>query len=138
MSAAPSPIEIALVGVTGAVLLGAFLMVSTHRYSFLTLLTLPIGWVALVLFSQVSLHLNYVVGHALQDYQWALQGANDFATVFSVKKLKVVDVVLSGCLIMVAFGFSQVVTGIDRLTATVDQTENMRRQHQARVMQGQR
>eukprot|EP01061_Rhynchopus_euleeides_P011582 TRINITY_DN2113_c0_g1_i1.p2 TRINITY_DN2113_c0_g1~~TRINITY_DN2113_c0_g1_i1.p2 ORF type:complete len:119 (+),score=39.56 TRINITY_DN2113_c0_g1_i1:92-448(+) len=94
-------------------LLVAFASVFTllqGRYSFLFAAAVPVGFLSIFLMAIVGRELSSLSG---------VPALAEFAVVFSPAKLKAVDVLLAGLLVMISFGFSRVTDELDKMSQTI-------------------
>eukprot|EP01064_Diplonema_japonicum_P036085 TRINITY_DN8004_c1_g2_i1.p2 TRINITY_DN8004_c1_g2~~TRINITY_DN8004_c1_g2_i1.p2 ORF type:complete len:136 (+),score=31.42 TRINITY_DN8004_c1_g2_i1:49-408(+) len=100
-------VALAILGLWGVMLCFVLYSIASSKYSALALFTVPVGLLSLVVVAIVSSEVAAYTPFGLLD---------EFAQAFIPAKLKAVDVILSGLLVMVAFGFSSVTGEIDKLT----------------------
>ena len=80
------------------------------RYSFLFAAAVPVGFLSIFLMAVVSRELSDLSG---------VPALAEFAVIFSPEKLKAVDVLLAGLLVMISFGFSRVTDELDKMSAAM-------------------
>eukprot|EP01060_Flectonema_neradi_P011778 TRINITY_DN18773_c0_g1_i1.p1 TRINITY_DN18773_c0_g1~~TRINITY_DN18773_c0_g1_i1.p1 ORF type:complete len:122 (+),score=20.97 TRINITY_DN18773_c0_g1_i1:52-417(+) len=88
----------------------AIFNVVTGRFFWLSLFAVPVGFGALFCIAIASAQLSHIVG---------AEPLAEFAQAFAPSKVKGLDIILGGLLILVAFGFSKLEEAINNLASQI-------------------
>eukprot|EP01063_Lacrimia_lanifica_P009572 TRINITY_DN1652_c0_g1_i1.p3 TRINITY_DN1652_c0_g1~~TRINITY_DN1652_c0_g1_i1.p3 ORF type:complete len:125 (+),score=36.84 TRINITY_DN1652_c0_g1_i1:63-437(+) len=109
---------IAIAAVWGALGLLSLATVASNRFAHMSVFTVPLGCISLLLFA--------VVSHEMAAWTQVPMLVT-FSRAFDPSNLKATDVILSGLIMLVAFGFSKVTDEVNKVAVALSMGPQARR-----------